>query len=80
MVQGSCSGAPSKPHFSSFVVGHKEVEQLGDNGRHRIANLAESLDIGGKDLRPMRNIQPRHHHPGSRTERPFPRPADRRKY
>ena len=34
-----------------FVVGHKEVEQFGDDGRHRVANLAESLDIGGQELR-----------------------------
>ncbi|MFR4094712.1 MAG: hypothetical protein ACLT2V_13525 [Escherichia coli] len=44
------SGAPSKPHFSSCG---SHVEQFGDDGRHRVANLAESLDIGGKDLRLM---------------------------
>ncbi len=78
MVQGSCSGAPSKPPLFIFVVGHKEVEQFGDDGRHRVANLAESLDIGGKDLRLMGDVKARRDHQGSRTERPFPRPADQR--
>ena len=54
-----------------FVVGHKEVEQFGDDGRHRVANLAESLDIGGKDLRLMGDVKARHHHRDPRLKDHF---------
>ena len=45
-----------------LMVGHKEVEQFGDDSGYRIANLAESLNIRRKDLRPVGDIQARHYH------------------
>ena len=50
------------------MILHKEVEQLGNDGGYRVADLAETFDIHVMNLRPMRDVQPGHHHRNTRLE------------